>query len=433
MVTVIPRLLGVVVLLALTASPATADTRLPDTRLPDTRLPDTLVLPVPGATQVQDPALCKIAGCLPDRLLRSVVPGPVQSSEIVTVAVRGDGSVTDVTLEQRLRLSGRGDYQVRERGPARSATSLSDLDPPITKFGAVVWQGFSPGSRELAAALVLDAGLEATRLPLGLRLSFTPASGGPPQPLSPEGRVAGKGTVTVTLSNQTAQPAVLPTGTDADPAVVGALLDSLRTVSQAAAGPRLPTVGAALPTGLAVQGLGSTTGEVRVPLRVTGTVHLAGTTGTLTGPGSTPGDRGGSILGTLSGDVTLTVAVDGPGQLALHLNVVPALDARLLAPPEQAPTWARWAASGPAQPARAHALQQLVAAAAVGARAASFSPYLGADLPGTGSTSFRYQLTASPIADAVASRQTVRPLGIGLAGVALSLLLANAALLWRRC
>lgn len=63
---------------------------------------------------------------------------------------------------------GEGDYQVRERGPARSARSLSDLDPPITKFGAVVWQGFSPGSRELAARLVLDPLLEAPRLPLGV-------------------------------------------------------------------------------------------------------------------------------------------------------------------------------------------------------------------------------------------------------------------------
>ncbi len=127
-----------------------------------------LPLPVPAAGPAQDTTLCQVVGCTPDRLLRSVVPGPVRNDEQVLVSLNGSGAPAQVGLEQRLRLTGKGDYQVRERGPARSARSLSELDQPITKFGAVVWQGVSPGSRELAARLVLDPLLErACRRPCG--------------------------------------------------------------------------------------------------------------------------------------------------------------------------------------------------------------------------------------------------------------------------
>ena len=394
---------------------------------------DTLLLPLPGAAQVQDPTLCPVVGCLPDRLLKSVVPGPVHSVEVVRVAVDPQGTPAGVTLEQRLLLSGRGDYQVRERGPARSARSLSDLDPPITKFGAVVWQGFSPGSRELAAELTLDAGLEAARLPLGLQLSFRPADGGPARPLGPVGRLPGAGTVTLVLHNQTAQPVVLPTAADVDPAVVAPLLEALRGAALAAPGPRLPTVGSALPAGLPVTGVAQVNGEVRVPLRVTGTLAVSGASARVTGPGLTPSPNGGSVLGTLSDAVTLTVVVDGPGQLALDLQAVPVLDPRLLAPPGGAASWAGWARARPPEAERAQAVQQLVAAAAVGARAGSYSPYLGADLPGTGSTTFRYAFAAAPVGPVLVAGLAVRPLGLGLAGVALALLLANGVLLWRRC
>ena len=394
---------------------------------------DTLLLPLPGAAQAPDPRLCPVVGCLPDRLLVSAVPGPVRSTEVVRVAVDPRGSAAEVLLEQRLLLSGRGDYQVRERGPARAARSLSDLDPPITKFGAVVWQGFSPGERELAAELTLDAGLEAARLPLGLRVSFRPAGGGAAGPLGPGGRLPGAGTVTLVLRNQTAQPATLPTATDADPAVLAPLLDRVRALALAAPGPRLPTAGMALPPALTVTGAAQRSGEVRVPLRVSGTLRVAGAAAQATGPGVTALPDGAAVLGTLSDVVTLTLNVDGPGQLALDLQASPVLDPRLLLPPGDATTWAAWAGARPPVAERVQALQQLVAAAAVGARAGSYSPYLGADLPGTGTTTFRYAFAAAPAVTVPAARPGVRPLGLGLTGVALALLLANGVLLWRRC
>jgi hypothetical protein len=73
-----------------------------------------------------------------------------------------------------------------------------------------------------------------------------------------------------------------------------------------------------------------------------------------------------------------------------------------------------------------------VSTAATGARASSYSPYLGADLPGRGTTVFRYAFAP---ADAVAAPRQVlhaKRGPIALAGVALLMLVVNGALLWRR-
>src|SRR5687768_10041610 len=108
-----------------------------------------LVLPAPGAAQAQEVTnLCAAAGGLPDRCRKSVVPGEVQNDELVLVGLSGTGAPAKVLLEQRLVLRGVGDYAIRERGPARAAVPLTEGDdPPNTKFGAVVWQGFTPGDR----------------------------------------------------------------------------------------------------------------------------------------------------------------------------------------------------------------------------------------------------------------------------------------------
>ena len=245
----------------------------------------------------------------------------------------GSGAPAQVGLEQRLRLSGKGDYQVRERGPARSARSLSDLDPPITRFGAVVWQGFSPGSRELAARLVLDLLLEAPRLPLGVTTTFTPR-GGRPGPLSPGGGIPGAGTVTVRLTDTTAQPAVLPTATDAPVGELARLLGPLLARARAAPGGRLPAAGPGLPASVQVPGPARAAGTRSVPLRVTGSLRLSGAGGTVSGPGTRPLPDGAAVAGTLpgGGTVELQVSVDGPAALALDLTAVPVLDPRLLRP-----------------------------------------------------------------------------------------------------
>jgi hypothetical protein len=394
-------------------------------------------LPRPGAGPAQElEVVCNRAvGATPDRCKKSSVPGPVVNDEVVLVGLTGDGAPTTVQLEQRLLLTEVGDYVIRERGPARSAVPLvSGSDPPNTKFGAVVWQGFTPGNRRLGARLALDAGLEALRLPLAVSATFTPAEGGAAQPLEPGGRVPSAGTVRLLIDNRTSQAAVLPTGADADPVALAGALDAARTAAAAAPGLRLPSTETVLPKQLAVTAPARREGTASVPLRVTGFVRLSATTGTVAGPGTTAVPDGAVLAGTLPGGGTaeFTAVVQAAGRVDLDLNVVPALDARLLAPPRGLATWSAWARSRPPLGERTAALDLLVATAATGARASSYSPYLGADLPGTGSTVFRYSF--APPEKVATARAALQPKGgpIALAGVALLLLLVNAGLIWQR-
>jgi hypothetical protein len=396
----------------------------------------TIELPTPTAALAQELDLvCNpVVGGLPERCKKSSVPGPVVNDENVLVDLTGGGGTQRVQVEQRLVLTRVGDYVIRERGPARSAVPIvKDSDPPNTKFGAVVYQGFTPGNRKLGARLTLDAGLEAARLPLAVTVSYDGADG--PVPLGPGGQVPRAGLVHVRLTNQTTQPAELPTGADADPNALAGPLDAALRFAQAPPGPRLPSTDTMLPKRLRVTSPASGGATQSVPLRITGSLRLAGTTGTIGGPKVTPLPDGGVIAGTLSADpgtVEFTAQVRSAGRLVMDLAVVPTLDERRLAPPRHLATWAAWARSHPPLAERHAALDLLVATAATGARASSYSPYLGVDLPGSGSTVFRYAF--APVDRAADAKRNLqpRPGPIALTGIALLLLLANGALLWRQ-
>jgi hypothetical protein len=385
-----------------------------------------LELPSPAEQRAQDLTLLAEVGARADRRLVSVVPGPVVNDEVVLVGLAGSGVPERVLVEQRLVLSGEGDYQVRERGPARASEALGDEPPPVTKFGAVVWQGFSPGSRELAARLTLDPLLEAPRLPLRVTATYDG------QPLGPGGQVPGAGTVVLTLTNATEQPATLPTAADAPAAALAAALDAARAAATAPAGPRLPAAGAGLPASVPATSEARASGATGVPLRVTGTLRAAGSS--VTGPATTAVADGGDVAGTLPPGASAELRVEVPAstRLDLDLTAVPALDPRLLDPPAGAASWAAWAAGAPDTAARRQALDLLVATAASGARATSYSPYLGADLPGTGTTVFRYAFAAPEQVEQAARALEPRRGPIALALVALLLLVGNGVLIWRR-
>jgi len=405
--------------------------------LPATASADQIELPTSDAAQLAATEILKqLPNFRPDRLLPSDVPGPVVNDEVVTVGVAGDGTVRRVLLDQRLQLQGTGDYAVRERGPAREATSLGDEPPPITRRGAVVWQGFSPGSRDLAARLLLDPQIEAQHLPLSVGVTFT-GSDGTPRPLDAGGHVPGAGTVTVTLKNVTEQPAELPTGADAEPSSVAVLLDRALAVARHPSARRLPSTDGGLPKSLTVDGAAAVQASQAVPFRLTGTLRLSGTTGEVVGPATTSLPDGASFAGVLGGvdgapEVSFAVRAAGPGLLLLDVRAVAALDARALAPPRGLATWKAWAASSPPKAERKAALDLLVQVAATGARASSYSPYLGADLLGSGSTSFRYAF--APAQKTAVVRPSLEPKWgpIALASLAFLLVLTNAGLLWRR-
>src|SRR4051795_13294426 len=132
---------------------------------------------LPAPVHDVDPLRDVNLGLRPDRLRKSVVPGTASDHEDVVVAIGPTGAPAAVTDTQRLVIHGAGSYIVRELGPARAAVGLGDTVPPVLELGTVVWQGFSPGRRALAARLTLDAGIEAARLPLRVRLSLREPSG----------------------------------------------------------------------------------------------------------------------------------------------------------------------------------------------------------------------------------------------------------------
>ncbi len=391
-----------------------------------------LELPSPAGQRASDAALLREVGARPDRVLVSVVPGPVVNEERVSVLVDGTGEPARVELEQRLLLTGTGDYSVRERGPARSSLALGDEPPPVTKLGAVVWQGFSPGRRELAARLVLDPALEAPRLPLALTVTYDG------QPLGPGGTVPGAGTVLVRLTNATSQPATLPTAADAPAAELATALDRARAAANGPLGARLPTAGRGLPASVPTSGDGRAAGTTGVALRIAGGLRLTapsgGSPGTVTGPATTPVPGGADVSGTLPPGATAELRVDvtGPAVLELDLSAAPALDPRTLAPPGGAASWRAWAASRPDAAARRTALDLLVATAATGARATSYSPYLGADLPGSGTTTFRYAFAQPSAVRRPAPPLEPRPGPLAATAAGLLLLLAGGAAVWRR-
>jgi len=390
---------------------------------------ETIELPTPAAAQVQQDQLIKAVGGRPDRLLASDVPGPVTNHEVIRVGLGADGTPVSVQADQRLGLTGEGDYAIRERGPARSATSLTGEPPPVTRRGAVVWQGFSPGRRDLAARLVLDPQIEASRLPLSVDLSFSAGN------LGPGGQVPGSGTLKVTITNRTAQPQVLPTAAEIPGAA--AVLDRLATVAARPSAARLPSTTAGLPTSLPATAVASVQSTQAVPLRLTGAFTFSGTTGNVRGPATRPdgsfeGTLGGSLPAQAGSSVDFEVDVAGPGRVGLRLMAVAALNPAELKPPRPFASWRAWAGSKPDAQARRAAADLLVALAATGARASSYSPYLGADLVGSGSTEFRWSL-AEPAPVTVAA-EALRPRrgALAAAGLLLVLVLTGAVLLWRR-
>jgi hypothetical protein len=379
----------------------------------------TLVLPTPEAARVQQSNLVKAVGGLPDRLLASNVPGSVVNDEIIQA-------------EQRLRLEGTGDYAIRERGPARSATSLSNEPAPLTRKGAVVWMGFSPGHRDLGARLVLDAAIEAEHLPLKVLVSFVDPHG--KTSLLEGGQLPGPGQVTVTLTNTTSQPVDLPTAADASPAALAGALDKALEVARHPSARRLPSTDDMLPKTLTVAGPARIAAAQAVPLRVDGALTFSGTSATLTGPAISSTGAFSGVLGGVAGttSVTFTAAVTGAGSMALDLKAVNALNPTELAPPRRLASWRAWSQSKPSVAERRSALDLLVEVAATGARASSYSPYLGADLQGTGSATFSYGFAPATRRAAVVASSRPNWIAISLGGLGLLLLVSGGVVIWRR-
>ena len=383
---------------------------------------DTIELPAPQADQLGGSELFQALGVPQDQLPGYLAPGPLRNDELVQVEVSGDGRVTRVRDEQRIQITGTGDYFVREAGPARAAVALGG-DVPVLSFGDVLWQGFSPGSRQLAARMELDPELEASHLPLAVSLSF--AAGERRSTVDPDGQLREPGVLTLTLDNLSRQQVSLPTGTDAAARQLAPALDRLLAEARGADAGRLPTTRTGIPPELQVTARGTRQSVQLMPLRLRGTLRVTAT-------GAAGPVDAVRIDTLLQASARFSLTVRRPGKAALELTATPALDPRSLLPPRGLASWSAWAASGPPAAERRAALDALVQAAATGSRASAYSPYLGSQLEPQGRTVFRYALaTTRPVA-AGPARLTPRPVPIGLAILGALALLGSGAVLWRR-
>src|SRR3954447_23860691 len=368
-------------------------------------------------------------GLRKDRLLKSVVPGPVTNTEQLTVGVGPTGAPAVVSDLQQLVITTAGNYIIRELGPARRAEGLGDTVPPVLELGQVVWQGFSPGRRVLQARLTLDPGIESHRLPMSVQLRFTDRDGHR-RALAPGGRVPGDGTVTVTLTNTTASPRLVGVGLGA----TGPLASSLDRLYDAARAPKAavpPYAGSGLPTTVPGAHQGDEQLNVTAPLRVTGSIGVAETGAAVRGAGATPSATGADIAGTLDGSTSWDIDLRSGQHLKLDLDVRPWLDPRLLVPPTGS-SWRPWAATDRPAAERQSATTTLAEAAASAARAAEYSPYLQADTPGTDLSSFRYVVAPRTATPRAAAAIEAKPGAITAAALALVAISGNAALLWRQ-
>ena len=385
---------------------------------------------LPAPVREIDPLGNVNLGLRPDRLRKSVVPGSASDREDVVVGVGPTGAPVTVTDTQRLVINGAGNYIIRELGPARAAVGLNDTVPPVLELGTVVWQGFSPGHRELSARLTLDPGIEAARLPLKVTLHLRDRSGRV-HSLDPGGKATADGTVTVTLTNQTSTTRTVDTG-GADIAPLAGVLERLRRAADRPQPAVPPVAGAGLPDSLPGHRTGQQAITVVAPLRITGTLRVPGAPVAVGGPGTAPIADGATIAGTLAGSVEFTVPIHVGQRLALNLDVRPWPDPRTVQPPAPHRTWREWAASHPSPAAIAQATDAAVAAAAASAHAAEYSPYLQADAPGPDLSTFTYVIASAAQTPTRDNGPQPRPGAIALTVVAAVAVLGNAALLRRR-
>jgi hypothetical protein len=197
----------------------------------------------------------------------------VHATTRVRVAIDGRGAPFVVTATQRLVVSQPGDYYFTIGAPltdvARAAGSQS---APGLRPGTIIWAGFNPGSRVLAARATLDPAAVSSLLPLRVAIG------------------AGK----VTLINATS---ITTTAFSAD-ALKPQLQAFLAGLRHATLTGTAPTGGGALVTSNPVQ----TTVRVIAPLRLTGTIGSRRVSLTL----------GGSPVSLPAGRVRLSVTVLHP-------------------------------------------------------------------------------------------------------------------------
>jgi hypothetical protein len=313
-------------------------------------------------------------------------PGRLSSTQAVRVSVDPLGHLFRVVDVDRIGITRKGDYSFVVAAPVEDvrAGAGSGSEPGL-RSGAVVWQGFSPGRRLLAAEISLRPRAAASSLPLRLTVD---ESG-------------------VRLVNTTAAPV---TTVDANVAAVeiARVLDAARAALRAGTPTPAPVVSAVGP-------VREVRVVARVPVRVQGKVRF----------GSLPARKVTAVIGRNP------LPIPGTGGLkALDLSVSVPEPASVLRPPG-ALRWRDLARSG-RLPRGREAVRLAANRLFAAALAVQFQEFLAnPDANGVARTSYRYVLARQAESLAAATPRNGRswlvPLGVA---IALAVGAVGALVLW---
>jgi hypothetical protein len=280
----------------------------------------------------------------------TVFPGHIASDERVVVGIDASGAPASVDVVQRLRIARTGDYTFTVSGPIADVAAASGTDSePGLRTDAIVWSGFSPGHKTLAARATLRVDAAAQTLPL---------------------RITRQGDV-LRIENTTAARAQLLAG-PASAADVAAVLDQTRRGLAAAA---------ALPDAY---------------VHVTATPHAV--VESIFAPLEVSGSVGGVEFAHRLGDGSpnsFVVHLPHAATAKLHLVATPVAPSQLLTPPGGAATWREAVRAGRVAPADLLPLVSRVRETI--ARALQYGEFLANPDPfGTSSASYVYETAAAP-------------------------------------
>jgi hypothetical protein len=369
------------------------------------------------------------------------LPGRVADEEHVRVDLQADGSVAAVEVTQRLTLSGLGDFSFKVAGPASDVQALPEsANQPGLRRGAVLWQGFSPGEKVLAARMTLFPDQEAKRLPL--RFDLAMAVGG--APLAPGARRTGPLELTLRVTNVSAVPIAM-VDVPTDPAELAPVLDAIH--ASLARGERPAPGEGGIPGDVAATGTRDSRSEdVEAPFKVAGEIVFPA--GSLIAP-SVSGGRSSSepdglhvrferLLGGGS-PLVLSIRIHGRARgLGLPVFTATASPAPPRAAVVKPPTPAGWTAAVATDPGSFEGSTMLAEAMSAlwrVARLGQFDAYLGNPDPfGTSTTTYAFRLAprAAPPPEVAAFGGPIRPMGLITLALFLLLMLFGGALVWAR-
>jgi hypothetical protein len=226
------------------------------------------------------------------------------SAERVLVGIDATGTPVSVDVLQRLTLIGLGDYTFAVPGPVTDVRSApGSASEPGLRQGAILWSGFSPGRKTLAARAALRLTAAAPALPFRVTIARA-------------GNV-----LTLRGENVSQLPSTLLVG-PSSPAEIAAALDETRRASRL--GPALEELYVAVPRAPHAK-----EEQIFAPLRITGELRFAG------------GRR--IQLDYLLGDGgprTFVLRVPGVTRAPkVHILVQAVTPAKLLTPPGGSKTW----------------------------------------------------------------------------------------------